>query len=444
VKKEEKLRIFIGLSETSGYYSNLNKGFQELGQDSVFVNLGGNKHYYDEEIVDNPIVRLCKYSNAKWREQQVRKGFAYFVWKLLFLIVFPMVFIWSFFRFDVFIFTGTRSFLNYYDFPILRIFGKKVIKVSLGSFTRQAYIDGTQVHGSYSSVKPSTVDLINMARKQKKLIDRVDRNVDLIIDHLPQASLHNKEFVSLLNIGIPFSTEKFSNSLIELNPDKNINRTRILHAPSYSVHKGTLIIREIINELKEEGYNIDYIEISNMPNEVVLEEIQKSDFVIDEMFSDSPMATFAAEAAYFGKPTIVGGYFANSVREYYSEESIPPSLFCHPDEVKEAIIKLIKDKDFRLKLGEDAQKYVLEEWNPKNVALKFMRLIAGDIPNAWLFESSEIRYLHGYGLTESHLKKVITDMINIGGIESLQLHHNPELEKLYYELSHSLIKQSQA
>jgi len=187
------------------------------------------------------------------------------------------------------------------------------------------------------------------------------------------------------------------------------------------------------------------LSLSRLPicqTKLFLREIQKSDFVIDEMYSDSPMATLAAEAAFFGKPTIVGGYYATCLNDYYDKSVIPPTLFCHPDQVKEAVVKLIREEEYRKKLGDSAQQYVLKHWSPKSVASKFYQLITGVYPKEWLFDPYKIFYMNGYGLNEELLKEVVNSMISEGGIQSLQLRDKPELEKRFYELAQSLDKTS--
>ena len=89
---------------------------------------------------------------------------------------------------------------------------------------------------------------------------------------------------------------------------KDKKNFRILHAPSNPNFKGTEEIRNTIKCLKNENIDFEYIEITNASNEKVLAELKACDLVIDQLYSDTPMATLAAEAAYCGKPTIVGGY----------------------------------------------------------------------------------------------------------------------------------------
>lgn len=61
-----------------------------------------------------------------------------------------------------------------------------------------------------------------------------------------------------------------------------------------------------------------------MSNATVLQELQQCDFVIDELYSDVPLAMLATEAAIFGKPVIVGGYYSNNFSPENPDSQIPP------------------------------------------------------------------------------------------------------------------------
>lgn len=436
--EKKRFKIFMGLAETSGYYSNLKKGFLEIGQESVFIDLGYNKHRYCGDDVPNLLVKLYK-KIFFFREKIVSPNFVIKIFfKVIMLFLKLLIFIWAVISFDVFIFSGSSSFFQYWDYPILKFFRKKIIKIHLGSGSRPPFLDGAVTHGGYTGYKPTTDELIELTKMRKQELVWMDKYIDIIIDHPPQAYFHEKKFISVLFLGIPFSTEKFK----IINCDNSIeNETvRILHAPSYMGHKGTAEIRNIINELKNEGYNIEYTEISNMPNELVLKEIQKCDFVVDELYSDTPMATLAAEAAFFGKPAIVGGYFFEHLSYYYKDFAIPPTVHCHPSRIKDEIIYLICDKNNRKKVGMAARKYVLNIWTPRVVALKYMSIINNTLPQKWFFNPYEIEYINGYGMSEVFLKNILKDMVDKKGIKSLQLSDKPKLKTLFNDFINSRFK----
>lgn len=98
-----------------------------------------------------------------------------------------------------------------------------------------------------------------------------------------------------------------------------------------------------------------------MQNHQVISAIKGCDFVIDQTYSDTPMAGLASEAALHEKPSIVGGYGLKYLKKYVDEEFWPPVKACSPDNLEKAIEDLITNKDERLKLGSLAKKYALEK-----------------------------------------------------------------------------------
>jgi hypothetical protein len=201
---------------------------------------------------------------------------------------------------------------------------------------------------------------------------------------------------------------------------------RILHAPSHE-GKGTDRIRNAIASLEHKGRRIEYVEIINRPNAEVLLELRRCDFVVDELYSDTIMARFAAEAAFFSKPAIVGGYAEEYDFGTITTDEMPPVHRCLPEDIETAIEKLICDVPYRLALGESAKEFLDRQWSPRVVAARFLRLISNDIPDDWLYEPRNIRYLHGWGLTDEQARTLVRRYIEAGGTSALQLDDKPRL-----------------
>ena len=140
------------------------------------------------------------------------------------------------------------------------------------------------------------------------------------------------------------------------------------------------------------------------------------------------MAGFAAEAAYFGKPALVSGYFAPEMREHLDPSLVPPTLLCSPDDLQQGIERMITDRAFREELGALALDYVRDRWSPSSVASRFLRLIDGDIPIEWMYDPSGLRYIFGFGMPEALVRAGVRAVIQNAGPEGLCVSHNRELE----------------
>lgn len=69
----------------------------------------------------------------------------------------------------------------------------------------------------------------------------------------------------------------------------------VLHAPSSPIIKGTPIVRAVIKQLQEEGYDFDYVELIGVPNTQVMAELAKAHIVLNEFYALVP-GVFGVEA----------------------------------------------------------------------------------------------------------------------------------------------------
>lgn len=423
----EKTRIFLGLLEIAGYYTNLKTAFQSRGLECTFIDISDHSFKYGGSDIPNILVLWKIWANKRAfsNENLLLKGFYVFISQML---SFPL-FLWALYSFDVFIFSYGRSFLiKNLDLPILKLFNKKIIFVFFGSDSRPPYIEKF----IKSEDKYSILQCIKNTARQKNKLHQIEKYANFSINHPPTSHFHEKKIIQWLAVGIP-KKYPLSNNVGSIREDSKI---KILHAPSDPVVKGTEKIRKSIQSLQEKGYPIEYIEIVGKPHSTVINELNKCDFVIDQLYSDTPMAVFATEAAWHGKPSVVGGYYANYIHSDVLEDMIPPSLYCHPDNIQDSIEKMIVDESFRNNLGKKAREFVQKIWSPDMVAERYLRLIKGDIPGEWYYDPNNIRYLQGAGLPEQCAKNNIKAIIEYNGIKSLQLSDKPELEKSFKDFAY--------
>jgi glycosyltransferase involved in cell wall biosynthesis len=419
------MRIFIGLAEIAGYYGNLKLGFEELGISTTFVDLEGHPYRYGGDEPSHPLIRLAVFASLKRKSIPRSNVPMKVIWVTLAEFTRTILFIWAAFTHDVFIFVANTSFLYCYDFPMLRRLGKCIICTFHGSDARPPYIDGA-VMGDDRGV---TVEQgIRLTHKKKRLLEKIDRYADNIISHPYHAHFHERPFLHTTLIGFPYHRPDRQSDSIE-------GLVRILHSPSHPLSKGTPQIREAIEHLKAGGLALEYVEITGRPNHEVLAELVRCDFVIDQLYSDLLLSGFATEAAFFGKPAIVGGYGLETARRDYPGGNPPPSHVCRPEEIECAIEKLVGDRAYRLQLGEDARRFVRTEWTPAKVAERYLRIIRGDIPAEWVCSPQDVIYLHGYGFPEQRVRKLVGEFIRIGGKAALQLRDKPALERRFMEFS---------
>jgi hypothetical protein len=404
-------RVFIGLNEISGYNTSLVKGFKKIGVDAHFFDLSDHPFNYENNRVNNLLLKAIRFFGAKSSGSHPKSRLIGRLWTACRLITTFYLFIWALTKFDTFIFTFGRSFFRNYDLPILKYFDKQLIFVYLGSDSRPPFINRKCHDDSLGVTVKNSLAI-------KESIKKVERYADYIINSPTSGHFHEKKFLQFMKIGIPTYIRVAERKIVS---DANDDTIRILHAPSHIEGKGTGEIRKAIDNLKNKGHHIKYVEIINLPNSDVLFELSRCDFVIDELYSDTIMARFAAEAAFFSKPAIVGGYAKGADFGTLTAEETPPVHHCFPEEIESAVEKLIIDIPYRTTLGIRAKEFLDSSWKPEEVAARFHRLIRNDVPADWYFDPADICYLHGWGITEAKARTYLHSYLSACGCSALQL-----------------------
>lgn len=417
------MKVFIGLRDIAGYYSRLQKGFEELGIDADLVFINQHSFKYESKTVENIFVKFARKCVFFNRNIPKNKTFYKIIGNIVSFIGRLHLFIYCLIKYDVFIFVADSTFLSYKELPILKLFGKKIIYKSHGSDTRPAYISGTHYRTLFGKGGVVDIDLLyHAAKKQKKMIDIYSKYTDYIVDTYSHAQFQKKPYISGYEFGNIFDvTTKFKN--IDHKP-----YLTILHCPSNESSKGSDKIEEIVNQLKL-NYKLTYVKISNKPFIEVVKAIQEADIIIDQMYNDAPASGFAIEAASFGKPVVIGSYSYKHVIKEISKDMLPPWIVCHPLKVKDNVEKLIKDAQLREEIGILSMNFVKNNCSPKTVALKHLQLINGNIEKSWLKNPYEIDKSFASFSNEKIVKQTLKRYIEKFGQEALFLDDKPKLKQ---------------
>ena len=413
----EPKHVFIGLTEVAGYYGNLASGIADLGIKVTFVDLSGNPYGYRTDLVKPRWIQTIESLLRK-----IRGGTGIGVtprkiaWALARLILKIPVGAWALVRCNVFIFGFRTHFAAHHELRLIRLLGKRSVFIFNGSDTRPPYLSGRHVP------QEGPIDgrqLARRARRMKAAMRRIERRADVIVNHHPSAHLHERPFVPWLWVGIPYSVQESPTSPAEAPS----GAVRIVHAPTSPASKGTPLIRAAINDVRQRGTEIEYVELIGQSNAQVLSEIAAADFVVDETYSDTPMAGLGTEAASLARPTIVGGYDLEVVYENAPSGCAPPAFICRPEELTDAIETLARGPVRRQALGSEARRFVAERWAPKIVAARVLAAAAGEIPEDVLQAAHPNPYLHGWGLPEKQARAAIRAVVAARGAAALQIDH---------------------
>lgn len=429
-KLKNKEKILIGLNASLITW-RLHKAFDDLGKYNAYARL----HTYtfeneQENVVEGElkyVTSFRKYYKAfneeksKWRKKVIKFNWCLNIWAFFF---------YALFHFNVYILlygNGILSFLPKtnnliykFEFILYKILGKKVIVWFLGSDSRAPY-----VNFNYDIVRNKYL----YTRKKWNRIRFLDKYA-IVIDNPASAHFHLKKYICFQKIGIPVDNQEVIGRRVT-NDDGKI---KILHAPSKIAAKGTEEIRKIINSVKEKGFNIEYIEKTGVVHSDVLEAMVDCDILLDQLYSDTPMAGLTAEAGVNAIPFITGGYFSLYSKEILGEYHAP-GIYCLPKEVEEQLIKLIKDKEYREKIGREEKEFIDRYYNSIEVAKKFLILTQGNIPDEWYYDPYDSEYIWGCGCSKENVRSNVKEMVELLGLSGLFI---DDKEKLLFKYKEEL------
>ena len=427
---ENSVSIFLGLTEVAGYYSSLRGGLLRKGIDVEFVPLVNHRFGYEQPPSHRLFPQLISSLLALEQRRKPDVVSRAISFTVRYILRVPL-FLWAVATFDVFVFSFGFSFFNLMDLPLLRLLGKTIIFQFHGSDSRPPYIDGPFLKG----VDAFGAGEMRMLLAKRRQLNRINRYAHFVIDTPTAGHLHTRPFVNWMAIGIPCK----SLDRIERAKNGDEQRVRILHSPSDPAIKGTETIRRLVEDLREElepdGIEIEYVEVTGRLHAEVLDEINRCDIVVDQVYADYGMPGFASEAAAHGRPVVIGGYAACFWKTRQPNGVSLPTHFVMPGEMKEILRRLIVDRHYREESGRVHQQFVVETWEASLVAERYLRLIRGEDLSAWYVDPQEIDYVEGCGASDERVRRVVKSLIERFGPEGLQLTDKPKLVRRFEEFA---------
>lgn len=424
---DAKTKILITPLEIAGMFGNLQKGLLDLGVQATFVQRTAHPFRYRPEIFVPKIVVISR----KFLQKNSANIIARYSYIALSHLCWNMWGAIAIFKFDAFIFTYGHSLLaRNIDLPILKMLRKTVImNMQCGSESRPPYMDGGFAHLNAMSRKDA-IKLARIARETELRVRRAEKfSTFLVGSPMSTSQFATQPFINSLYFGLPqgSKTELLAKSnQAEALSDRRASLT-VVHSPSNESIKGTKIIATAIEKLQAKNVKIDFKKITGVTNDVVKNELGRCDFVVDQMYSDTPMATLGAEAAIQKKPTVISGYPFEKPNKYFSKELLGTAKTCVPEELDNTLRNFIDSPEMRDEVSKNAQNFVLKNWESSEVARKYLRLLSNDFPEEWWILPDESIYIFGCGQSKSKTFQQISGMISHLGLKSLRLNRKPKV-----------------
>jgi hypothetical protein len=412
-------RVFLGLTEIAGYYRDLRDGFASSGIEADVVTLFPHAFGYEVTNEDPHVRRMIARVRRVFPERPQRRTPAVIVREVSLRI---WLLAWALPRYDTFVFGFRNTFLGGWDLPLLRLFGKRIVCVLHGSDARPAYVDRQNGDGLDGEA------MARWVRRRRRLIRRMERWSHELVAGALTLQLHSRPVVSFQVLGVPTAIT---------SGERRTGRTpyRVVHAPSHLATKGTTHIRAAIEELRQEGIDVDYRELVGVPNEEVLAALADADLLVDQLYSDTFLGGLGAEAAGAGCPAIVAGYELDRLDDLVPNEWRPPGYYCAPADVTSTIRAALTDDDDRRRVAAEAQSFVAERWSNADVAERLRRVCVGDVPAAWRADPMTVVAVHGCGVDETTARAWIGEVVMAAGPSGLGVDDKPRLREAFLALA---------
>lgn len=423
--RSRKPRVFVGLFEIAGYYANLRTGLESLGCKVGMVGVTPHPFGYEEPP------RGWLGNLIFWHFRRVFGHEAWPAWMtpwqkraIGFLVVWLAAL-----RFDVFVFSYGLSFADDPDGPglkPLRKLGRKTVFIFNGSDSRAPYCDRTGyfIEGKHTPAQK----LVKLTQEKHDRLRRVHEAADLVIDYPLSNHFHRRRYVDFIRLGIP--TVVPDPATLPPPPGEGVpgRPIRILHCPSETGIKGSAEIRRIVSRLKTEGRDIDFLELRGVTNARVMEELRRTDIVIDQLYSDTPMAGFAREAAQLGRPVIVAGYAWHDLKTCLPEEAWPPSIICHPDEVEECLRRFLDAGPSEwAAAGRRGYDFLRDRWTARLCAERFLQAVHEPEKCDFWVDPLACRYVWGCGMHAAEIIEAAQIVMRVAGPGGFCLDEKPDL-----------------
>ncbi len=294
--------------------------------------------------------------------------------------------------YDIVFFNMSRSFLFFnFDYPIFVMAKKILIVRQCGDEVRYRPLQ----HGIHSQFGIDQWQ--NGRRSAYDMLFRL------------RAQIMAEAFAIVISTK-DHSTFQFKDIFVRPYIQKPLKRTTglskevplIIHAPSDTKIKGTALVNEVMDSLKEQGYCFNFELLTGLKNAVVLEKLSNAAIVIDQ--PGAVPARFAVEAMASGC-AVIGG----NIPEINGLEGCPVIPFLPQKmNLENSLKKLLEDRDLLVSKGEENHKYWKKNFSPDAFLLYFESLL---VKKAGHFSKFENQYDLLYRAAEKWYEKAALKII---------------------------------
>lgn len=290
-------------------------------------------------------------------------------------------------QYDVYHFHFGRTLLLNHDLWIMRRRKKKVFFEFHGSDLRDYEL--AQMSNPYLEYDHQT-NKKNFKKRTEKIVhysNGIILHDDELITYLPKQC--ENIFVVPLRVDL---------SLFEpVYQAHQVDKIRIVHAPTNRIGKGSPQIIQIVQEL-EKDYPIEFILVENKTQDEARKLYASADIILDQICIGT-YGVFAIEGLALGKPVIT--YITEAMKKNLPDEL--PIISANKDSLKKQLVMLLESQQLREEIGRKGRQYV-ETYHDYYFVTKYL----GEI------YKGKVMPLHGKEAF-AYIKQIKLQGISLGG-----------------------------
>ena len=263
-------------------------------------------------------------------------------------------------EFDLYINIWKCFFDEELAFQAMNEKGKKWMTIVMGDDVRNRWVFQNNFNIDDSLLPGVNKSKEHLENRMKRL-RLFEKNASIIFSGPDQASLALRPY---FHAHVPVDLSE-----ITFNIPQN-KKLKVVHCPSDSNAKGTAIVERVINELIQEGEEIEFVNIRNVPHSKLMNVLSESDILLDELVFHGPgYLSFEAMASGCA---VLTKYYENSPDCFK-----PPLVSVTKENVKEKLKALIGNRDKIKELAFAGREYVEKNNKLEFIADYFMDCMEG-------------------------------------------------------------------
>lgn len=370
------MKVLVGCEEVAGILNGVAKGFKAIGHEvTSLVTIPPT--FYDFEYSYNLSLLSRLWDRNKIKNKSINKLYGG-VDRVLKWVYLHFIFKRLVNEHDLFIFIWKTLLPDLRDLEIIKKQGKKIIIIYVGSDIRYAE--------AYRQEFNVDVDLWDAAYHGKfneklKLLRMGEYYSDLIMSVPDQSGLMLRPYNHFY---LPFSPKEIIHNI----PDNPI--LKVIHLPSNNSIKGSKLIIETVQRLKSEGIPLEFVTLSNVSNQTVLDHLTNSDVLVDELYLHGPGALGLEGMS-------AGCAVATRYLEKHKDVFAPPVCPIDENNIYDSLKKLFTDREYRIDLAKKGRQFVEQNNDPAVIATNLVKGIES--------QSNDFDYYPDFYLSKFNLPK---------------------------------------